>query len=63
MYHSRSSVNHSMVHEQTIDGWKMRNRQIGICAAYSMESLTVWLAPGADNTADDYNGVELSLTF
>ena len=42
MYHGRSSVNHSMIHGETIDGWKMRNRQIGICGAYSLGPLTAW---------------------
>ena len=43
MYHGRSSVNHSQIHGRTVDGWKLRNRQIGITGCYSVGPVTAWL--------------------
>jgi hypothetical protein len=43
MYHGRSSVNHSLIHGETVDGWKLRNRQIGITGCYSVGPVTAWL--------------------
>jgi hypothetical protein len=67
MYQGRASVNHSLVHGMSdIDGWKMRQRQIGIVGTYSVGPLTAWAGMfngnggwnnygGSDNNMWDYD--------
>jgi len=47
-HQGRGTVNHSLIHGERIDGWRMRERAIGICGAYSLGPVTAW--------AGTYNG-------
>ena len=47
MYQGRSGINHSLIHGEKIDGWRMRERQIGVTGAISLGPLTLW--PGVYN--------------
>ena len=41
-HQGRGTVNHSLIHGEAVDGWNMRERQIGVCGAYSLGPLTAW---------------------
>lgn len=47
-HQGRGTVNHSLIHGERIDGWRMRERAIGVCGTYSLGPVTAW--------AGAYNG-------